>query len=156
MTPDEFQKRIVPTIIAAWERGCFCRSPGFRKLVSFNFEDYGIGPVALADSEILIQEIIRGRFTRDGEANSDGMGTSSQVYRCPKCGARCTETYAEYSVSMFRSFVIFETVPEKAASGIYLVGFRGFKQADFAKIRDFRLTSDEDEFLASLPVIPAG
>ncbi len=150
MTPDEFQKRIVPTVVAAWERKCFCRSPGFRKLASFNFEDYGIGPVALVDSEILIQEIIRGRCTRDGEPTNDGHGTTFQAYRCPRCGARCRETYAEYSISMYRSFVLFDNAPKTASSGVYLVGFYGFTQADFAKVHDFRPTSDEAEFMNTL------
>ena len=67
MTPDEFHHSILPTILTAWERGCFCHSPGFLKLVSFNFEDYGIGPMAVVDSEILIAEIIGRRFVREGQ-----------------------------------------------------------------------------------------
>jgi hypothetical protein len=51
MTPDEFQHRVLPALLAAWESACFCRCPDFLKLLSFNFEDYKIDPVALADSE---------------------------------------------------------------------------------------------------------
>jgi hypothetical protein len=150
MTPDEFQKHILPTILSAWDKACFCRSSGFLKLVSFNFEDYEIGPIALADSEILIQQIVRDHFTRDGEPTSDGQGTTFQAYRCPQCGARCRETYAEYSISMYRSFVLFDDVSAKAPLGIYLVGFYGFNQGDFARVHDFRLASREEEFLAAM------
>lgn len=65
MTPDEFQKRILPPIFSAWEERCFCRNHSFLKLVSFDFEDYGIGPLALMDSEIVIQAIIGRRFLRE-------------------------------------------------------------------------------------------
>ena len=51
---------------------------------------------------------------------------------------------------MSRSFVLFENAPEKAPSGVYLVGLHGFKQADFAKVHDFRLASDEAEFLSTI------
>jgi hypothetical protein len=143
-------------MLTAWESGCFCRSPGFLKLLSFNFEDYKIGPVGLADSEILIHEIIRGRFTRDGEPSSDGMGTTQQSYLCPNCGARCRETYAEYSISMYRSFVLFENAPEMAATGVHLVGFYGFQQSDFAKIHDFRPAADDAEFITAITGSPRG
>lgn len=150
MTPDEFRQRVLPTVVAAWELACFCRSPGFLKLLSFNFEDYGVGPVGLADSEILIHEIVRGQFTREGEPTSDGMGTTQQAYRCPKCGACGTETYAEYSISMYRSFVLFDNAPKMSSTGLYLVGFYGFEQAEFSKIHDFHQARDEDEFVTTL------
>ena len=149
MTPDEFQKRILPPIFSAWEERCFCRNHSFLKLVSFDFEDYGIGPLALMDSEIVIQAIIGRRFLREGTP-SYKQGSSAQVYCCPKCGARCRLTYEDYSISMWRSFVLFEAAPEKAASGLYLVGFHGFTVANVPRIHDFRQASDEAEFLSTL------
>ncbi len=70
MTPDEFRQAVLPQVVAAWDDHCFCTCPGFQKLVSFNFRDYGIGPTGLADSEILIDELIRQRFTRQQELES--------------------------------------------------------------------------------------
>jgi hypothetical protein len=38
----------------------------------------------------------------------------------------------------------------RASSGVYLTGLLSCEQADFAKVRDFRLASDEREFVATL------
>ena len=34
--------------------------------------------------------------------------------------------------------------------GVYLIGLHGFKQGDFGKVHDFRLATDEAEFLSAL------
>lgn len=112
MTPDEFRHRVLPTVLASWERGCFCRTPGFLKLVSFKFEDYGVAPMAVVDSEILIAEIIGKRFPREGQLTY-GVAERVQAYRCPQCNARCQATYEDYSISMYRSFVLFENAPRR-------------------------------------------
>ena len=39
--------------------------------LGFNFADYGIGPVILADSEILIDAIIYGKFEKQGEMRKE-------------------------------------------------------------------------------------
>ena len=149
MTPDEFRHRVLPTVLASWERGCFCRTPGFLKLVSFKFEDYGVAPMAVVDSEILIAEIIGKRFPREGQLTY-GVAERVQAYRCPQCNARCQATYEDYSISMYRSFVLFENAPEKASTGIYLVGLYGPNLVAFPKVHDFRLAVDEAEFLSAL------
>ena len=117
MTPDEFRDRVLPRIVTAWDAHCLCQSPGFRKLLSFNFRDYGRRTIGLADAEILIQEIIRRTFIRQGEPTSD-QGELAQVYLCPQCGGSCTELYAEFSVSMYHSCVTFDSgEPQRAAEG---------------------------------------
>ena len=149
MTPDEFHETVVPEVIAAWQQHCFCASPGFQKLLSFDFRDYGIGPVALADAEILIDVIIRQRFARVGEAIS-GPGETIQDQICPKCQRRCTVRYDEFSINMARATVVFANPLTRATNGKYLVGFYGFKQDDFAKVHDFQKVATCQEFLREL------
>lgn len=149
MTPDEFRESLLPNIVAAWDDRCFCANPGFQKLLSFDFRDYSIGPTGLADSEILIDEIIRQRFTQRHKPDSD-QGEITQAYECPQCGATCTELYAEFSISMYQSTVTFDLNPVLAAEGLYLVGFYGFKGSEFAKINDFRPASSTEDFIRQL------
>ena len=147
MTPDEFRSEVLPQILTAWERGCFCPAPGFRKLVSFDFRDYAIGPVGLADSEILIDSIIRQQFTTLSQLDDSEVSEISTTYQCPNCGATCTEIYAEFSISMYRSTVRFDGGSPAADEGLYLVGFYGFNREEFARIDDFRRTESVEEFV---------
>lgn len=149
MIPEEFRKTVLPRVVAAWDDRCFCASPGFQKLLSFDFRDYGVVPTGLADSEILIDAIIRERFTRRGEPQSH-QGESRQAYVCPQCQATCTELYAEFSISMYQSTVIFHNDPKAAAEGLYLVGFYGFKEDAFGKITDYRRASTVEAFMQEL------
>jgi hypothetical protein len=149
MTPDEFSESVLPQIVTAWDDRCFCANPGFLKLVSFNFRDYDIGPTALADSEILIDAIIRQRFVRRHEPESR-HGEVSQAYECPQCGATCTELYAEFSIRMRQSTATFDLTPVLARKGLYLVGFYGFNGEEFGKIHDFQRTSTPDDFIGQL------
>lgn len=149
MTPDEFREIVLPQIVTAWNDNCFCANPIFQKLLSFNFRDYGIGPAALADSEILIDALIRQRFTQQHEPKSH-QGEITQVYKCSQCQATCTELYAEFSISMYQSMVTYDQNPTLAPSGLYLVGFYGFKQNEFGKISDFQQASTPDDFIRQL------
>ena len=144
LTPDQFNSDVV----AAVKQECRCGVPGFQKIVSFNFEDYGIAPTLLWDSEILIQEVIRNGF----EAIDEGIqrqGDSRRRYRCRICGRICTETYTEFSINMYRSFVLFED-DLRAAEAKYVLGLRGFEEKDFDKITDFQRSEDFGSYLASL------
>jgi hypothetical protein len=150
MTPDEFRQRVLPQVVAAWDAGCFCRSGGFRKLVSFNFRDYGTGPLGLADAEILIGAIVREKFARRREPTSE-QGQVTHYHRCPQCGASCTELYEDFNIHMYCSYVTFEDQgPPAAGVGHYLVGFYGFGLDDFAKVTDFRRTESIEEFVGQL------
>ena len=149
MTPHEFRASVLPQIVTAWGRQCFCSNPRFQKLLSFNFRHYGIGPSALADAEILIDTIIRKRFTPQHEAISH-QGEITQAYKCPQCEATCTEVFAEFSINMYQSTVTYDLNPVLASHGLYLVGFYGFDKEDFKKISDFQLASTIDDFTGQL------
>lgn len=152
MTPEEFAKKIVPKISVATNK-CLCTSKGFRKLLSFNFENYRrllpvtrIAPTALADAEILIQKLIREGFVRVGSPKS-AQGGTRQEYRCPRCGIGCIEIYTEYSINMARSFVLFNDDVPLLSKGYFLVGFYGFEEKDFKRINDFERAKNVDEFI---------
>jgi hypothetical protein len=152
MTPDKFANDVMPQILSAWRSRCLCAYGGFRKLLSFNFADYGAGPMALADSEIVCQKIVRENFTRVGDVGRSLDGDILQRYSCPQCNTVCEEEYAEYSISMYRSFFRFLDTSEMADCGLYLVGMRAFSQEDFSKVHDFREASSINEFLAFIGV----
>lgn len=149
MTPDEFHEHVLPQVVNKWDEHCFCANPSFRKLLSFNFRDYDIGPTALIDSEMLIDAIIRQRFTKKDEPTSH-QGEITLVCNCPQCEAICTELYAEFSISMHQSSVTYTDGPALAKYGLYLVGFRGFDINEMRSIPDFQQASTPDEFIRHL------
>ncbi len=59
MTPEEFERDVVPEIIKVCAGKCICKQPALRKLIAFNFEDNDIFPKAPADCEILIHHLLR-------------------------------------------------------------------------------------------------
>jgi hypothetical protein len=132
-------------LIEPLTKQCLCASPNFQKLVSFNFQDYSIAPTSLSDSEIFIQKNIRERFT----AQSDWSNNVGEVYReyvCPICKRKCKESYAEYSINMYRSYVTFEE-NLKSESVSFLTGFRSFTGTKFDGIKDFEITTDRAYYL---------
>jgi hypothetical protein len=149
MTPDEFHATVLRQLVTAWFDRCFCANPGFQKLVAFDFRDYGIAPTGLADSEIVIDTIIRQRFTRQNESDSH-QGETRRVYMCPQCEATCTEWYAEFSVNMRQSSVAYDRNPQLAARGFYLVGFYGFDRDDFDRITDYQEASTAEAFMREI------
>jgi len=127
MTPQEFSGEVLPRVVSAWERMCFCSSPGFVKLMSFDFSRYGTTPVALYDQEALGDEIITKRFTRITEPVPDPRsGTNRHIRQCPACGRRCEVVWDQYSINFDRAYYDFGQA-EVAIQGIYLVGFYGFR-----------------------------
>lgn len=152
MTPDEFVNDVMPKVLSAWRSRCLCANAGFRKLLSFNFADYGAGPMALADSEIVGHHIIRENFRRVGDVGRSQDGDVLQRYSCPQCNNMCEEEYGEYSISMYRSFFRFLDTPEMAECGRFLVGMRAFSHEDFLKVHDFREANSIAEFLAYIGV----
>ncbi len=147
MTPYEYNEQVLPSILEEWEKKCFCSSPGFQKIVSFNFRDYGIGPAGCADTEILIHTIIREKFTKEGDVA--GEYETRQKYRCPQCGALCTEEYADFNINMYRSFAFYE-ISNKGDEGLYMTGFYGFDMSEVSQIHDFSQTEDIEEYLEYL------
>ena len=124
---------------------CQCASPKFQKLVSFNFQDYSISPTSLWDSEILIQKNVRERFTALDDWSND-VGESYRRYECPICKRVCRESYAEYSINMYRSYLTFEE-DIRAEDALYLTGLRGFNRTEFESIKDFTHTTDQEAYL---------
>jgi hypothetical protein len=150
MTPNDFVARVVSAAQKVWSADCFCHHGGFRKLLSFNFEDYGTGPMALIDSEIIGHHIVRKYFTCVGDVRRSSNGDIFQEYACPKCGAVCEEEYAEYSISMYRSYFRFLDGESPAPLGLFLVGVRAISQSDYLKVHDFRVAKSAEEFLVSI------
>lgn len=149
LSSDQFREQVLPTLVERWDRSCFCGRAGFRKVVSFDFRDYGIAPTALVDAEILIGELVRARWEAV-DSPEMGEGPLVQTWRCPQCGTRFLDEYEEFGVGLFRSFVRpVEPLPA-APVGVYLVGFRGGGPAGREKIRDFKPAGSVDEYLRHL------
>jgi hypothetical protein len=147
MTPDKFRLVLLPHILAAWEGHCFCANPAYQKLLSFNFDDYRIGPAALVDAEILIEELVRKKFDPRGQP-TERRPDWIQTYACPKCGATCNVLYAEYSIHVSRSVVIHESQFQPASEGLYVLGFFGHVTLpELKRIKDFRFALTVEEFM---------
>jgi hypothetical protein len=142
------REQFAQEIVGEMKKACRCASPAFQKIISFNFEDYGIAPTLLWDSEILIQEIIHSEFDAIDEWGRR-QGDSVRRYRCRICARICTETYTDFSINMYRSFVIFDD-DLRSSEAKYVLGFRGFEEKGFERITDFSKSEDIDGYLASL------
>lgn len=152
MTPEEFRNEVLPRLISSCETRCLCSSPAFRKLIRFDFRDYGIGPVGLADAEILIDELIRQKMTPTSPSQTHA-GVDSQTYTCPRCGAACTVDWEDFSINMARSVARFDGAPTRAPAALYLVGFYGFDADEFAMVTDFEQAMQVEEFLDQFDVV---
>jgi hypothetical protein len=130
MTPDDFRLAIVPRLALMKPDCCLCSNRSFRKLISFEFQDYGIAPTGLADAEVLINEVLRDKLRYRLKTSNTG-GT----FTCLACQSVLVETYDEYSISMSRSTIAWDE--KKTVRGSYVVGFFGFTGADYARINDF-------------------
>ncbi|MBN2716542.1 MAG: hypothetical protein JXX14_11865 [Deltaproteobacteria bacterium] len=152
MTPAQYVQMVMPRLREKWDARCFCESPQFRKLVSFNFENYPfLSPLALADAEILISAFIRQRFHPDGAAVNKGMDVF-QRYICPQCGAGMTTCFTEFSISMNRTYVSFDSVASQVAPvGYYLIGVSGFDVQQFSDVPDFLPAQDAIAYLDLFP-----
>src|SRR3954464_3600009 len=116
MTPKEFAADVLPVIKASWQSHCLCSNPGFRKLLSFNFQDYRdrpstlvdrAGPMALMDSEIVGHHIIVSTFARAACPPNSPDQDKVRIYTCPRCETRCQQTWEQYSINMERSYYQF-------------------------------------------------
>jgi len=149
LTHEEFVHELLPKIVAAWETRCFCSSPGFRKLLAFNFCDYHSHPMTLVDSELIGHHLVRSRFPRTQEVRHSA-GEIFQEYQCPQCKTRCLESYNEYSISMYRSYYEFAGTVTRADVGLYLVGIRAFSKHDFDAVTDYREAASKQEYFQTL------
>jgi hypothetical protein len=144
MTPKEFRRDVLPRVLEAWERGCFCSSPAFVRLVSLD-----LGPVALADAQVLIREIIEKRFQQDGPTDDHHSGDAVHRYSCPQCATKCEVIWEQFSINMDRSFVRWITPRVGDEPTVpYLVGFYGHGTPDH--VEGFVRTASADQFLSSI------
>jgi len=150
LTIAKFRSEVLPNILHAWELGCFCRNPQFRKLIASNFDDYEPRvPANLVDAEILIAELICKRFEHLGERDLLKR-VGPQTWRCPQCGLPFLMTYEDYSISMYRTIVRpLDSLPI-APVGFYLIGFRSFAEFKLTRISDFRRAESVPRFIHDL------
>lgn len=130
MTPSELQLAIGPVLARMKPGRCLCSNRLFRKTISFDFRDYEISPTALADSEILISNVLR-----DKRRYQWVVSESGSTFTCLTCESVLVETYEEFSISMSQSTIAWDE--KSTIRGNYVVGFYGFTGADFARIVDF-------------------
>jgi hypothetical protein len=149
MTPEDFSTQVMPQIVAAWERSCLCSSPGFVKLMSFDFRKYGRSPKALYDVEQIGYEIIERRFdTVSKWSRVPNSGAQECVRACPQCGTRCTVTSEQFNIRFDCTCFHFENDVVMAEVGLYLVGFTWLGEA--TETPDFRRAGDVQQFIEAL------
>ena len=145
--PQEFNARVVPELLRRYDAHCFCKNANFIKLVSFNFQDYGIGPVQLYDTELVIDQVARKRF--ESVKKWDG---GEQIDRCKQCGTQFRTHWDQYSINMDRSVMLpVEKLP-MAETGLYVTGFRYFAkdEHELAKITDFEVAKSVEAFAEAI------
>jgi hypothetical protein len=149
MTPVDFATQVMPQIVAAWERSCLCRSPGFLKLMSFDFRKYGSSPTALYDVEAIGGEIIQKRFVkvRDWQDVPNSAAHVS-VRACPQCGTLCTLTGEQFNIHFDCSCFQFDSDAGMADIGLYLVGFYWLGERN--AFADFERAATVEQFLVAL------
>jgi hypothetical protein len=153
MTPEAFHTSILPCVYGALSERCLCAHPGFRKLLSFNFEDYSTSPMAMIDSEFIIDCFLRHGLCRQiGDFGRNANGDGVQNYECLQCGGSIAEYYEEYSISMYRSYCRFDETVAPNPRGLYLVGVRYFDLKEIEKIHDFTITESTSQFLDSIGI----
>jgi hypothetical protein len=149
MHTDSFSTQVMPQIVAAWERSCLCRSPGFLKLMSFDFRNYGHSPRALYDVERIGYEIIERRFVAVSNWVDVGHGGAQKSVRsCPQCGTRCTRTWEQFNIHFDCTCFNFDGSAVLAEMGLYLVGF--YWLGEPCATPDFRQAASVEEFFAAL------
>lgn len=157
ISPEVFRADVLPILVELWSRQCFCRSPGFLKLLSFDFHDYGHVPAELIDSELIWSAIVGKHFMPVADW-SEVHGEQHRHFRCPQCGAMWLTRSEQYSINMWPITAKPTQSGEIAATGLYLLGMRYFEGFAAAAVSDFRLAESIDEYVASVSgtAYPAG
>jgi hypothetical protein len=145
---EDFKTRVLPQVVAAWERSCFCRSPGFLKLMSFDSRDYGHSAQVLYDVELIGEEIIYRKFTMVSDWGQDSNAPDVSVVACPKCGTRCARTTEQYTMGFWCSWFRFDTGVAKADVGLYLTGFYWLGKG--VPIPDYRRAVSIQDFMKAI------
>ena len=150
MSPEDFKRQVIFRVATQWERGCLCHHPGFRKLLSFNFQDYGMSPMQCIDTEILAQHVTTQYFRVVQERKLHSDHITGLV--CLNCKAHSEATYSEYSISMYRTCIRYIGLPPSANHGLFIIGIHGFSQTAIESVHDFKPASNLAEFLQSIGV----
>lgn len=135
--------------------GCPCRFPRFRKLVSFNFQDHGIGPTGCCESEMLIRMARTGPDAVYAATAEPAEGPDAgKPHKCTRCGAQITEYYEDYSISMYRTYLRFERLPAADLGADVelpmplINGFYGFRRDEWSALDGlFRRGSSVEAFV---------
>jgi hypothetical protein len=149
LTPQAFAADVLPGLVERWQRRCFCSSPGFLKLLSFDFRDCGNTPAELIDSEMAWDAIVGKRFVPVGDW-SEVSGESQRTFRCPQCGSEMLTRSEQYSINMWPATSRPTDARVIAPTGLYLVGIRYLQGFDPKSVHDFRLAGSVDEYIASI------
>jgi len=120
--------------------------------MAFDFSNYGISPLALVDSEMLIQELLRAPESGYDKAMDEESG--NWLFTCKHCGSKLKEHYDEYSISMCRSYV--EWQHGSKHRGNYLVGFYGFDLKNVSRIGDYRKVANALDYISSIKYAQQG
>lgn len=140
---------VLPQLVTErWRQGCFCRSARFRKLVAFDFRDYGHTPAVLLDAEILISEVIEKQFVP--LRSEPSRQASIHVYRCPQCAACFQVESEQFSVWMWCTVARAIDRPAPAGPARYLLWIHSFESFRFTAVRDYLQTDDVDDYLDAL------
>lgn len=146
MTPEAYQQEVLPKITSALKGTCICQHKNLRKIMSFNYEDYKMPAVGLADCEILIQALLRDA----DEAYEVVQDTEKDQYgfRCNICHTFLAQHYDDYSIHMYRAYIEW---PEKDdRQGYYMTGFYGLDVSGCEKVDDFVQLDDRDAYIAKV------
>jgi len=80
-SPETFAADVVPVLVERWRRRCFCGSPGFLKVLSFDFRDYGNVPAQLVDSAMLWGAIVGKHLDRSSNLRPARPARSKRRWR---------------------------------------------------------------------------
>jgi len=150
ITPNVFSSDVLPWVVESWSRECLCANPGFLKLLSFDFLDYGQTPAALVDSELIWGAIVGKHFISQGEWLAGTSNRPRRTFQCPQCGLKLVCESEQYSVNMWHTTSRPMLQRELASNGCYLVGIQSFKDFDYQSLTDFALAATVPDFLASI------
>ena len=134
-----FSNGIITTLVAFWKTDCLCNQPGFTKLMSFDYTNYGLGPVTILDKDIIGREVIQKVFVKvqDWKDSRDGSERTS-IYQCPRCMAEWEVRWEQFSVNFECCTYKLHSKKEMAPRGSYLLGFGGlvksFQATDYSRV----------------------
>jgi hypothetical protein len=150
ISPDVFAADVLPLVVEHWSRRCLCGNPGFLKLLSFDFLNYGHTPAELIDAELIWGAIVNKQFVPRGDWSSSKSARPCRTFRCPQCGLELVSESEQYSINMWPTTSRATDNRYLAPKGYYIVGIRSVGDFDFQSVRDFALAESVPSFLANI------